>query len=89
MKEPDGRSGFHARQTGGPLDRPGIHTIHRSGWWLNERDDGDELPGRYRSKAAAAEAGRLQARRQRAEHVIYAEDGTVSRRHLHKSATRL
>jgi Uncharacterized protein conserved in bacteria (DUF2188) len=59
--------------------REGLHTIHRSGIWLNEVE-GDGVLSRYITKDEAVAAGRAEAIRRRLEHVVYNMDGTIAER---------
>ena len=57
-----------------------IHTVHKNGEWLNEIEDGNELPGSFPTKEAAAAQGRLEAVNAKTEHVIHDLDGTIGER---------
>ena len=61
------------------MSRVWIHTVYRGGHWLNEVEGG-ELLSRHWTKAEAVAAGREEARRRRAEHVIHHVDGTIAER---------
>ena len=58
-----------------------VHTVHADGSWRNTIEGADPLPGTYKTKAEALEAGRTEARRRTTEHVIHNEDGVIRERH--------
>lgn len=48
--------------------------------WHNRVGSGEPLPGDYRSREAAAEVGRNEARIRGVEHVVRRPDGSVAER---------
>lgn len=48
--------------------------------WLNRVGRGDPLPGEHRTREAAIEIGRREARVRGVEHVVRRHDGTVTER---------
>lgn len=61
------------------MARGWVHTVHKGGSWINEVEGGQQLSA-HRTKDAAVEAGRTEAKRQRTEHVIHNLDGTIGSR---------
>lgn len=61
------------------MARGWVHTIHRSGEWVNELEDGPIL-SQHTTKAPAVLAGRLEAKSRRTEHVIHNVDGSIGER---------
>jgi hypothetical protein len=57
-----------------------VHTVYKRETWLNEIEEGDELPGSYATKEVAVSAGREEAIDRKTEHVIHNQDGTISER---------
>jgi hypothetical protein len=57
-----------------------VHTVYKRGAWLNELEEGDELPGSYATKEAAVSAGRAESIDRKTEHVIHNQDGTIGER---------
>jgi hypothetical protein len=57
-----------------------VHTVYKRDTWLNEVEEGDELPGTYATKEEAIAAGRERARRDKTEHVIHKLDGEFAYR---------
>jgi hypothetical protein len=62
-----------------------VHTVYKNGNWLNEIEDGKELPLRFVTKEGAEAAGRREAIQRRSEHLIHKKDGTISERNSHGS----
>lgn len=69
---------------GGNVARGWVHTVHRNGSWVNEIE-GQAVISTHTTKEAAVDAGRVEARRRRTEHVIHNMDGTVSERNSYGS----
>jgi len=63
----------------GAVARGWVHTIHRSGEWVNELEEGPIL-SQHTTKAPAVLAGRLEAKSRRTEHVIHNVDGSIGER---------
>lgn len=61
------------------MARGWVHTIHRSGEWVNELEEGPIL-SQHTTKAPAVLAGRLEAKSRRTEHVIHNVDGSIGER---------
>jgi hypothetical protein len=57
-----------------------VHTVYARETWINELEDGDELPGSYATKEGAVSAGREQPIGRRTEHVIHNREGTIGER---------
>ena len=57
-----------------------VHTVHKGDTWLNELEEGGELPGRYATKEEAVAAGRNRAKSDKTEHVIHRQDGSFEER---------
>ena len=57
-----------------------VHTVYKDSAWINEVEDGLELPGTFWTKDDAVAAGREQAIQSRTEHVIHNQDGTIGER---------
>jgi hypothetical protein len=76
---PRGSRGGRRASAAIPSGRREVHTVfeQRSGQWLN-RGLGGNVASRHRLKRAAVAAGRVLARRVRAEHVIHRTDGVIS-----------
>jgi Uncharacterized protein conserved in bacteria (DUF2188) len=67
---------------------PAIHTVPASGRWDNERAGEETTLSRHETKQEAVEAGRAQAIRDQAEHIIHKEDGTIGERNSYGSDPR-
>ena len=48
-----------------------VHTFYKREAWLNEIEEGEELPGTYATKEDAVAAGCERAIRDKTEHVIH------------------
>lgn len=57
-----------------------VETYRGEDLWLNRVGRGEPLPGAHRTREAAAEVGRAEARVRGVEHVIRRVDGTVTAR---------
>ena len=57
-----------------------VHSVYKRKTWINELEDGDELPGSYATKEVAVAAGREVAIDRQTEHVIHNQDGSISER---------
>jgi hypothetical protein len=60
------------------MARGWIHTLHREGQWLNERESEGAIRGKFKTKEEAVKAGRERARRDEVEHLIHNRDGKIS-----------
>jgi hypothetical protein len=60
-----------------------IHTVYKGEQWINEIEDGEELGGIYATKEQAVSAGRTRAQKDKTEHVIHNQDGTIGERNSH------
>jgi hypothetical protein len=58
----------------------GVETYCDDGVWRNRVGGGQSLPGEYRTREAAAEVGRSEARIRGVVHVIRTADGAVAQR---------
>lgn len=58
----------------------GVETYCDGDVWRNRIGGRDPLPGEYRTREAAAEVGRSEARVRGVVHVIRRDDGTVAER---------
>jgi hypothetical protein len=67
---------------------PAIHTVPASGRWENKRASEGSPLSRHETKEEAVEAGRAQAIRDQAEHIIHKEDGTIGERNSYGSDPR-
>jgi Uncharacterized protein conserved in bacteria (DUF2188) len=67
---------------------PAIHTVPASGRWENKRAGEGSALSRHETKEEAVEAGRAQAIRDQAEHIIHKEDGTIGERNSYGSDPR-
>jgi Uncharacterized protein conserved in bacteria (DUF2188) len=67
---------------------PAIHTVPASGRWENKRAGKGVTLSRHETKQEAVEAGRAQATRDRAEHIIHKEDGRIGERNSYGSDPR-
>ena len=67
---------------------PAIHTVPASGRWENKRAGEGAAFSRHETKEEAVEAGRAQAMRDQAEHIIHKEDGTIGERNSYGSDPR-
>jgi hypothetical protein len=67
---------------------PAIHTVPASGGWENKRAGQDAALSQHVTKEEAVEAGRAQAMRDQAEHIIHKEDGTIGERNSYGSDPR-
>jgi hypothetical protein len=67
---------------------PGIHTVPASGRWENKRAGEGSALSRHETKEEAVEAGRAQAIRDQAEHIIHKEDGRIGERNSYGSDPR-
>jgi len=65
-----------------------VHTVYKRDSWLNELEDGDELPGTFASKEEAVAAGRERAIRDRTEHVIHKMGGEFEERNSYGNDPR-
>jgi len=57
-----------------------VHTVYKNETWINQLEEGNELPGTYETKAAAVAAGRSQAMSDHTEHVIHKQNGQIEKR---------
>jgi uncharacterized protein DUF2188 len=57
-----------------------VHTVYKDNTWLNELEEGEDLPGTYATKEDAVAAGRERAKRDKTEHVIHKMDGAFEKR---------
>lgn len=57
-----------------------VHTVFKNGQWVNEVEGGEELGSGYATKEDAIAAGRDRADRDKTEHLIHNQDGTISQR---------
>jgi len=57
-----------------------IHTVYKSGEWINEVVGGDSFGGAHATKEEAVAAGRDRAKQDKTEHVIHNQDGGISER---------
>ena len=69
------------------MGRGWVHTVHKGGQWVNEIEDGEEV-STHSTREEAVSAGRDRARADKTEHVIHAEDGTISERNSYGSDPR-
>ena len=60
-----------------------VHTVYKNESWLNEIEEGGELPGTHPTKEDAVAAGRREAMQRKTEHVIHNQDGTFGERNSH------
>ena len=67
---------------------PAIHTVPASGRWENKRAGEGSALSRHETKEEAVEAGRAQAIRDQAEHIIHEEDGRIGERNSYGSDPR-
>lgn len=67
---------------------PAIHTVPASGRWENKRAGEGSALSRHETKEEAVEAGRAQAIRDQAEHIIHKEDGRIGERNSYGSDPR-
>jgi Uncharacterized protein conserved in bacteria (DUF2188) len=65
-----------------------VHTVYKRETWLNEIEEGQELPGTYSTKDEAVSAGRARARSDKTEHVIHNQDGTIGERNSYGNDPR-
>jgi Uncharacterized protein conserved in bacteria (DUF2188) len=70
------------------MGTPAIQTVPASGRWDNKRAGEETTLSRHETKQEAVEAGRAQAMRDRAEHIIRKEDGRIGERNSHGSDHR-
>jgi Uncharacterized protein conserved in bacteria (DUF2188) len=61
------------------VSRGWVHTVYRSGIWVNEIEGEGQLSSHVTKQEAVA-AGREAARARRTEHVIHNVDGTIAER---------
>jgi hypothetical protein len=59
---------------------PAIHTVPAGERWENKRAGDDTALSQHNTKEDAAAAGREQAMRDQAEHIIHNQDGTIGER---------
>jgi hypothetical protein len=57
-----------------------VHTVFKRGEWVNEIEGGADFGGGHSTRERAKTAGRVRALRDRTEHVIHNEDGTIGER---------
>ena len=67
---------------------PAIHTVPAGERWENKRAGEDTVLSQHDTKEAAAAAGRQQAMRDKAEHIIHKQDGTIGERNSYGSDPR-
>jgi Uncharacterized protein conserved in bacteria (DUF2188) len=67
---------------------PAIHKVPASGRWENKRAGEGSALSRHETKEEAVEAGRAQAIRDQAEHIIHEEDGRIGERNSYGSDPR-
>jgi uncharacterized damage-inducible protein DinB len=70
----------HNIDEGATMAKELIHTVYKSGQWINEIEEGEEIGGVHATKEEAVRAGRARAQQDRTEHVIHNQDGTISER---------
>jgi Uncharacterized protein conserved in bacteria (DUF2188) len=69
----------------GSVATPAIRTVPSEGGWANKPAGSDDVLSRHETKGDAVEAGRAQARQDRAEHIIHEQDGTIGERNRYGS----
>jgi len=65
-----------------------VETFHDNDEWCNRVEGERGLLGTYATKAEAVEAGRDEARRRSAEHIIKNLDGTIGERNSYGNDPR-
>ena len=65
-----------------------VHTVFKRETWLNELEEGEELPGSYATKQEAVAAGRERAMSDKTEHVIHGQDGAFEERNSYGNDPR-
>jgi hypothetical protein len=61
--------------------KPPIHTVPHDGGWAIEVEGEQRLGRVVPTEHEAVAAGRLRAQRDKTEHIIHREDGTIVERH--------
>lgn len=64
---------------------PAIHTVPAGDRWENKRAGEDTALSQHDTKEDATAAGREQAMRDEAEHIIHKQDGTIGERNSYGS----
>jgi Uncharacterized protein conserved in bacteria (DUF2188) len=67
---------------------PAIHTVPAGERWENKRAGEDTVLSQQDTKDEATAAGREQAMRDKAEHIIHKQDGTIGERNSYGSDPR-
>lgn len=65
--------------------KPPVHTVPHSDGWANRREGSTRVSKTFDTKQQAQAAGRQTARRERAEHLIHKQDGTIGERNSYGS----
>jgi hypothetical protein len=59
---------------------PPVHTVKHGDGWANRREGADRVSRQFDTKAEAEAAGRQTAMREKTEHFIHKQDGTIGER---------
>ena len=65
-----------------------IHTVPTDDGWANRRAGSERASGRFDTQAAAIEAARRTAERERLEHVIHGQHGQIRARNSYGNDPR-
>lgn len=57
--------------------KPPVHTVPHGDGWANRREGSDKVSKTFDTKRDAQAAGRDTAQREKTEHVIHKQDGTI------------
>jgi len=60
--------------------KPPVHTVPHGDGWANRREGSKRASATFGTKAEAQKAGRDTARRDKTEHLVHRQDGTIGER---------
>lgn len=65
--------------------KPPVHTVPHGDGWANRREGSDKVSKTFDTKRDAQAAGRDTAQREKTEHVIHKQDGTIGEKNSYGS----
>ncbi|MGH3848943.1 MAG: DUF2188 domain-containing protein [Pseudonocardiaceae bacterium] len=63
--------------------KPPVHTVPHGDGWANRREGSDKVSKTFDTKRDAQAAGRDTAEREKTEHVIHKQDGTIGEKNTY------
>ena len=68
--------------------KPPVHTVPYDDGWANRREGASRVSKVFEMKREAQQAGRDTAQRERTEHVIHKQDGTIGEKNSYGNDPR-